>query len=184
MGRPKQLLRLGDRTLIRRAVETALHLPGPVAVVLGAHAAEVRAEIAAEPVLLCANPHWHAGPGGSIREGTKALVAAYPSLAGILVQLCDQPQIPLREYEALRRTFLEPRERPALVASGYAGTVGVPALFPAWVFPEMLTLSDDAGAKALFARHRLLTVAVAIPTAEHDVDTPDDYRRIIDDFLD
>ena len=43
LGQPKQLLALGDKTLLQHAVDTARSLAGsPVAVVLGAHAERIR----------------------------------------------------------------------------------------------------------------------------------------------
>src|SRR5213083_2045528 len=77
MGRPKQLLRMGSISLVRRAVLTVTQtLCSPVVAVIGAHGADVRQEIEDLPVQITENADWQEGMGGSIRAGVRALMDA------------------------------------------------------------------------------------------------------------
>ena len=91
MGSPKQLLRLGGESLVRRAATTALasHC-SPVIVVVGAEAESVTREIEDLPVERVENVHWAEGMGSSIRAGVIAAAATHPPPDAVLVTLADQ----------------------------------------------------------------------------------------------
>src|SRR4030095_16396869 len=92
MGSPKQLLRLGDETLIRRAVRTALASRcARVFVVVGAAAAAVSRDIADLPVETVVNASWGNGMATSIRAGVETVAAAHPRLDAALVPPADRP---------------------------------------------------------------------------------------------
>lgn len=175
MGSPKQLLKWGDSTLIRTIAERALRLDrGPVAVVLGAVVDPIRRALDGLPIDPIFNPEWSRGMGTSVRAGVKGLQGQYPNLSGIFIMLCDQPRIPHERYERLLSTFEASRER--IVAASYGESSGVPAIFPKWAFDEMSQLPDEAGAKKIIARHApSAVVAIDIPEASWDIDTPEDY---------
>jgi molybdenum cofactor cytidylyltransferase len=65
-----------------------------------------------------------------------------------------------------------------MAASGYGGTVGVPALFARPCFTEFADLSPAAGAKQVLTRYPDLVAAVPFPAGECDADTPADYERL------
>jgi molybdenum cofactor cytidylyltransferase len=81
LGRPKQLLKYQGKTLLVRAVETALaSVCRPVLVVLGAGSGQLRGEVSGLDVRILINPDWETGIGGSIRIGVKAVVdLTYPT---------------------------------------------------------------------------------------------------------
>jgi molybdenum cofactor cytidylyltransferase len=147
-----------------------------VAVVLGAHAAEIRGHIDAAPVLIVENRQWADGMGGSLRVGLEALLAARADLDAVIILLCDQPLL----STALVRALIQKREERGnvIVASEYAGMLGVPALFGREVFGDLLALDNSAGAKKVIAAHRAIAVAVSFPEGAIDVDTPDDFQRL------
>ncbi len=178
MGQPKQLLRVGDRTLIRRTVDTVLASPAwPVAVVLGAHAASVRAEIARLPVLVIENQEWAEGLASSIRAGVRVLDAFSLSLDAAVLVLADQPRL---SADSLRRLAETHRRvgRP-IVAAHYAGHPGPPALFARRYFPELLALTGPDGARPLFARHAADLATIPLPELATDLDTPADYEAFL-----
>ena len=57
--------------------------------------------------------------------------------------------------------------------------LGNPVLFAASVFPEMLALGGDRGARALIERDpsRLAIVDIGSPMPQ-DIDTPEDYESL------
>ncbi len=171
MGRPKQLLHLGGRSLLRRAAEAAVAVGGPVVVVLGRDPDAMRPELAGLPLTVVENAGWAAGMGGSIRTG---MAAVDPSARAVVVTLCDQPHVDAAAIRHLIAAF-DAGGRP-MAAAGYAGTVGVPAVFAPAVFDRLRTLDPAAGAKALLSGPDV--TVVALPAAAVDVDTPADYRRL------
>lgn len=177
MGEPKQLLAYGVGTLLHHAIETALTLPGtPITVVLGAHAARIRAQLSDPRVFITENPDWRTGLGGSIRAGLNALLAAHPGLAATIFLLCDQPHISASHLGNLVTTH--ERTGRAIVASEYGGTLGVPALFSRALFPELLALNGIDGARQIIQRHRDLAIGVNFQPGAVDIDTPADYARL------
>ena len=178
MGRPKQLLAWKGKPLLGHALETALHVarPGACVVVGGAYPEEIEAVAASYPgVQTVRNPDWATGMGSSIACGVRALLAATPTLDGILIMLADQPLVQIAQVEALLQAW-ESTEAD-FVAAHYEGQPGVPALFSAPLFPSLLGLQGQAGAKALFKNPALQGILLPMPEAACDLDTPEEWER-------
>jgi molybdenum cofactor cytidylyltransferase len=185
MGRAKQLLEYRGRPLLRHSVEQALGSGcRPVLVVLGAEADACRQAIGDLPVAIAINPDWQEGMGSSIRVGVSALMAQEDSRPepgraadAVVIALCDQPLISSTFFDALVQRYVE--RRAPMVAASYDDRPGVPALFARLLFPRLVALDGAAGAKALLqsAGGHLLTIPA--PHAAVDVDTPDDYARLL-----
>jgi molybdenum cofactor cytidylyltransferase len=177
MGSPKQLLRLGDETLIRRAVRTALASRcARVFVVVGAAAAAVSRDIADLPVETVVNASWGNGMATSIRAGVETVAAAHPRLDAALLTLADQPAI---SVDILDRIIAAGEDAAAgLVACEYAGTLGAPALYARRHFDALRRLRGDRGGKFLLEAHRDTVVRVPFAPAAVDVDTPEDYEAV------
>ena len=182
LGRPKQLLVHEGKTLVRRAAEAAVAAKcGPVVVVLGAQTEAVTAELAGLPVRTVHTADWGAGMGSSLRVGLKALDAEEPAGTGpavdaALVMLCDQLRVDAGHLRTLVETFT--RTRASLVASGYEGTRGVPALFSRALFPELEALAPDQGARGVISRDPSRVVEVALAGGGEDVDTAADLTHL------
>jgi molybdenum cofactor cytidylyltransferase len=179
MGRPKQLLEYGGQPLLRHSVEQALGSRcRPVVVVLGADADACRAAIHDLPVQIVLNHDWAQGMGSSIRAGMSVLAAGESAPEAVLIALCDQPLISSAFLDALVRLHVE--QHAPMVAASYDSRPGVPALFARALFPRLAALDGQAGAKALLQAAdggELLTIPA--PQAAVDVDTPDDYARLL-----
>ncbi|HSV63392.1 MAG TPA: nucleotidyltransferase family protein, partial [Chthoniobacterales bacterium] len=142
LGRPKQLLTFGGETLVRRAVRAAAEAGcDPVIVVVGETSETsdtIRSELAIRDsriasfpapgnevrAMIVENGEWRKGVGTSIRRGLREL----PGFVDAVVLLaCDQPFI---DASVVGRLIAAREEggRP-MVASSYASTLGVPALF-------------------------------------------------------
>ncbi len=178
MGRPKQLLPVGGRTLIRRTVDMVLASDAwPVAVVLGANAAAVRGEVARLPVLVAGNPAWEEGLSSSIRAGMRVLDSFSLSLDAAVLVLADQPNLSADSLRRLAEAHL--REGRSIVAAHYAGHPGSPALFTRRHFAELLALTGPEGARPLFALHAADMATVPCPELATDLDTPADYESFL-----
>ncbi|MHA7633642.1 nucleotidyltransferase family protein [Corallococcus sp. M7] len=173
LGQPKQLLHHEGMSLVRRAAERALAASPVVAVVLGARRDDVAAELDGLSVRCVDNPDWALGQGSSLHAGLRALP---PDVDGALLMLCDQLRVDAAHLRSLIATF--ERTRAPIVASAYAGTRGVPALFSRALFPELEALPPTGGARGLIARDPSRVVEVPLPGGEEDVDTAEDALRL------
>lgn len=175
MGRPKQLLDVQGRPLVRHAAETALDSGlGPVLVVLGAGSRTIAPALDGLPVEIVVNASWPEGLGSSVQAGVRRALAAHPDLPWVVLALADQPGVSaahLRRLAAARRAAGR-----GIVASSGEGAAQPPALFTAAWFPRLLSLTGDAGARSLLRAEaaRLARVPLDQPA---DLDTPDDYAR-------
>ena len=173
-GAAKQLVRVGGRPLMHIIVSRAVELAGhSVTVVLGAHAGELAPLLKHSPAAVAVNRDWSEGIASSIREG----IAHTPATAdGIMIVLADQAAV---TTEDLRRLAGAWRRNPSsIVAAQYAGGVGVPAIFPRWCFRELNELRGDRGAQTLLQRHVDRLVRLAMPSAELDIDRPEDLLTL------
>lgn len=175
MGVPKQLLTYRGRTLVRHAVDAALASTcRPVIIVLGANAEQTQPEVDGLPIQILQNSHWAEGLGSSIRAGCEALMSGAAPPEAVVLALCDQPLVCSDDIDALVAVYRSIK-RP-IIASEYAGTLGVPALFAQPVLPELLHLAGDAGAKQVIQRHLAVVWPVPCPHAAVDLDTLEDYH--------
>ena len=174
-GGCKQLVEVNGASLVRRAVaKLAPLLPlERIGVVVGADWKAVSRELAEWPVNIVHNPHWRQGLASSLKAGINSL---QPECAAALITLCDQPLV---SSQSLRQLLNLWAERPTRIsAARFAGAVGAPAVFPRDFYPELLELEGDAGAKSVLARHPERLVALPIPEAEFDLDTPADLEKL------
>jgi len=180
LGEAKQLVKYRGKTLIRHAAEQALAAGcSPVIVILGAKANECAAELDGESVHLAHNPDWKSGMASSIRAGLEALDRSGSSADAVLFTLCDQPLVTADILEKIIEAHRASGAR--IVASAYGGTLGVPALFSRELFPELLALQGDEGARRVIAAHGDQVVIIANECAAFDIDTPEDRAHLSGD---
>jgi molybdenum cofactor cytidylyltransferase len=180
MGRPKQLLDYHGRPLLRHSVEQALDSHcRPVIVVLGSDAEACAAVLHGLPpiVVTAINEDWMLGMGSSIRVGLAALQERAPDARAVVIALVDQPLITPAFLDRLARVHLD--QEAAMVAASYDDQPGVPALFARSLFPKLAALDVHAGAKALLQGAGSELVTIPAPQAAIDVDTPEDYARLL-----
>jgi len=177
MGRPKQLLDWGGRPLVRAAAEVALAARlSPLLVVVGGAQAEVPAALAGLPLRMVANPEYAAGKSTSLRAGIAALDNAADAA---VVLLGDQPFVTAAIVERIVAEWQS--SGAAIVAPTYAGQRGNPVLFARAVFPELLAIHGDQGARGVLAadHSRIRLVVFDDPRPLADIDTPEDYERLL-----
>jgi molybdenum cofactor cytidylyltransferase len=151
LGTPKQDIVFEGERLLARAERIARAVADEVIVVT--------------PAL---NPEADEGIASSIRTGVR--------LAGddarILILLCDQPLITIEHLRNLLAI-----DAP-IVATGYAGIAGVPAVFAPVLVPELLALRGDCGARVIIEAHRDVTRVVPFGDAAVDIDSEVDLRNL------
>jgi len=114
----------------------------------------------------------------SIRAGVEGLVSATPDVVAAVLLLCDQPHVTARIISGLVAAHRATGS--AVVASTYGGSFGVPALFSRTLFAELARLEGAAGAKSVIKRHASEAHFLPFQGGEVDVDTPDDFARLIE----
>jgi molybdenum cofactor cytidylyltransferase len=178
LGRPKQLLQLDGETLLARIIRVARDAgAAPVLVVLGAHAHEISASVQLHEVTTVLNPDWQEGIASSLCVGLRALLSCVPDAPGVLLLVCDQPRLTATHLRTLTDRFYQ-NSQSAAIASTYSGARGIPAIFPRALFPRLLALSGDKGARGILADPGCPIVEVPFPGGEIDVDSPADLDTL------
>jgi molybdenum cofactor cytidylyltransferase len=176
-GQPKQLLQFQGKPLIRRVVDAASEANCSLVIVVTGNAHdEVKDAIRECDAIVIENKEWKAGIGISIHKGIQYLTDNALNIDAALLLVCDQPFVDanvLRRLIALHSDTAKP-----IVASAYADTVGVPALFHQSIFPELLRLSGDAGAKPIILFNRERVAELPFPLGRIDIDELDDLQSI------
>jgi molybdenum cofactor cytidylyltransferase len=177
LGQPKQLLQYNGRSLLQHSVQAALQSgAGPVVLVTGAYAQQVRSQVQAERVHIVWNEHWQQGIASSITCGLQSLVALVPGVQRAAFMVCDQPFVTASLLQQLLQTSINTGK--SIVASAYGGTVGIPAVFTNSYFNLLLQLTGDEGAKKLMRQHPGDLVTVAFTQGNIDIDTQADYDAL------
>jgi molybdenum cofactor cytidylyltransferase len=175
MGRAKMLMPVDGRAIVRHAVESVLAGGvDSVWVVTGPDVEPVEAALAGLALQIVVNPAPEEGQASSLRAGIAALPA---SVDAVLIALGDQPALAPSIIPALlaaRRT--SPK---LIVAPRYRDGQGNPVVFKREIFPELLRLTGDQGARPIIQKEpaRVEWVELDLPMPP-DVDTPADYEKI------
>ena len=143
-----------------------------VVVVVGAAANDIQERLDGLPnVRTVVNQDWHTGLASSIRTG----LAATNDADGVLITLSDQPLVDSTAIANLIGRFDETHR---IIASQYADTVGVPAIFGKEYIDELKALTGDHGA-GKWIRSRIADVTIVpLEEAAIDIDTPADAARL------
>jgi molybdenum cofactor cytidylyltransferase len=174
MGRLKQLLPYRGEPLLAHAINQARKAGlAPIVVVVGAQADAVRSAIASMEVEIAQNDQWKAGMGTSIAAGVKLT----PPVDAIMLLAGDQPLVTAQHLAAIRNLF-ETTGADA-VAAEYCGTIGVPALFHGTLMERLAELPPSGGAKILLQSPDVRVARYPLPEAAADVDTPEDWQRLL-----
>lgn len=175
MGRPKLLLPWKGETLIHRAARTALAAGlQPVVVVTGAAHPDIQAALADLPVLVVNNPDWESGQSTSLRAGIRALPE---QTRAVLFLLGDQPFVTPELIRCLVATYLQ--TKPVILAPFVGEKRTNPVLFDHSIFDVLCQLQGDAGARSIFDRYPPAALPWPDERLLFDVDTPEDYKRLI-----
>lgn len=176
LGRPKQSLLYKDGTLLNKMVKTAIAADrGPVVVVLGSNAELFLKDC--EGAIPIINENWQNGMAGSICCGLDTLLKTFPSLKGTIISVCDQPYV---TAELLQQLIDKHRQsKLPIIASDYDGIAGTPAFFHYTIFPELMRLEGDKGAKQILQKDKERVGTINFPLGKEDIDTEEDYNRLM-----
>jgi len=182
MGRPKPTLALDGRgdTFLGRIVRTTLTAGLPEIVIVGG--AHLEAARRAWPehdrrVRLLANRNWEQGQLSSLLVGLDA--SALVPIEAAAVTLVDVPLVTADTIARLVRAWRQ--SRAPIVRPARGDEHGHPVIFDCAVFTELRSAQLSAGAKSVVRAHahEILNLPIDDPGAYRDIDTPEDYARVV-----
>ncbi len=177
MGTSKQLLPVGDRPAVVRCLETIVAAAVEDIVMVVAPDGEAVVDLVTPfSVTIARNEQPDSDMAQSVRAGLSAIS---PEATGVCIALADHPLVRPETY----RTLLDchAREPGGIHIPVHGGRRGHPTIFPRPVLEEIAflpTLRDII--EAHFGRVR--SVEVPDPGVALDMDTPEEYRRILERF--
>lgn len=178
LGEPKQLLAFEGGSLLKQAARTALATGlQPIVVVLGANAAKLENELDGMEITIAHNNNWAEGMATSLHCGLEKATALDPALDSLIFMVCDQPYVTAPLLQQL--VSMRASSGKEIVASAYQDNLGTPALFSHRVFPALLELKGDSGARKLLRQYGNEVARVDFPQGHIDIDTPSDYASLI-----
>lgn len=177
LGRPKQLVDWGGQPLLSHVLAEVSAWPAErVVAVLGAAAEEVLEAVEFGDADVVINPEWEEGLASSLRVGLDAL-SRDARIDAAFLALGDQPGVPedvpgrlLAEYRTQRSHAVVPKYR-------YAR--GNPVLADRRLWPRLMSLVGDEGARRLLQAHPEWVTEVWLDTLPpRDVDTEADVVEL------
>lgn len=173
-GATKQVSEFNGVPLVVRAVETAAKVcDGHVVTAVGHDWMSVLALVQSHSGFVVLNDDYEHGLGTSIATAARACRGRADAL---LVLLADQPLVTAQHLQTLVDTWSGAEDE--IVASSYSGTQGPPVLFAHDALSELVDLTGDVGARALFTDTRFRTRTVTFEPAAIDIDRPSDLAAI------
>jgi molybdenum cofactor cytidylyltransferase len=179
MGRAKQMLPLGDSTVLEQTITNVRGAEvDEIVLVLGASAEIIRRQLPfslLEGLKVVVNQAYGEGMSSSLRVGISALDQGSDAA---LIVLGDQPFVRSQTMDQVIRTYL--RGHAQIVIPSFQGSRGNPVLLDRSVFSEVMALEGDIGCRAIFGHHleEIAKVEVEDEGILFDIDDPDDYDRL------
>jgi len=173
MGKLKQLLPLGNTTVLGRAIDnlTASKIED-IIVVLGYGAEDVEKRIDDRPVRIAINPDYRRGMSSSIKVGVEAL---HEDAEAVMLALADQPFIDSSTIDH----FINESQKggKGIIIPTYRGRRGHPVIFSIKYRNELMALEGDVGARDIILTHPedILELPVDCEGVIIDIDTAEDY---------
>jgi molybdenum cofactor cytidylyltransferase len=179
MGEAKQLLRLGESTVLGQTIANVRRSAvDEIVLVLGASAEAIRNQLPAsllQGLKVVVNPAYEQGMASSLRAG---LAALDPQVAATLIVLADQPFVRPETLDQLADRHRHTKAQ--IVIPSYQGVRGNPVLLDRSVFAEVMALEGDTGCRAIFSSHTEHTVRLEVEDEGIllDIDSQEDYQRL------
>lgn len=180
LGRPKQLLDLGGRSVLERVLDTARAASlDEVVVVLGHAAQEIEKAVAfGEGVRVVANPDYLRGQSTSLQAGLRAVTK---EAEAAVILLGDQPDIRLEAIGLVVNAWRAGAG--PIVQASYGGRPAHPTLLAREAWADIEALSGDEGARTFIEAHRNLRMLVEVGgEPPDDIDSEEDYRRALSKY--
>lgn len=177
-GENKLLLEVAGRPMVRHVVEAASE--GGCDSVHVVYSSDAVAAALGDAAYLVHNPDAESGQASSLRVGLQSMPE---DVTAAVVLLGDQPLVGARTVRMLLRAWRREEAR-AAVAASFPEAEGwrPPVVLDRRLWADLYELRGDEGARRLFRGRPELLETVLATGSPHDVDTPEDYARILQLF--
>jgi molybdenum cofactor cytidylyltransferase len=179
LGRPKQLLALGGRTLVEWVIEAALGSElARVVLVLGHEAQAITRALEGrldDPRLdVAINARYLEGMARSLRAGLLRVKDEFPS---VMFLLGDQPFLDSSTIDLLLERFWGSDKE--ICVPLHAGARRNPVIMGNGFYQQLLAIEGDTGARQIIDAHpdHVLFVKLQAPSLFMDIDSEEDLSR-------
>lgn len=180
-GSPKLLEPIGDTTLVAHAAEAALQTGTTLLVVTGSYSDQITEALQGIKAVLVHNSGWQDGMGTSIGIAFKHLLEVAPEeLDAAIVCPADMPLVGAQQFQRLINAHQSAPQ--CIIVSDLGNAQGPPCLFPRQYFDELSRLHGPEGARSVIRQHSSVITSVAMPEAAMDIDTPNDYAKLKNNY--
>jgi CTP:molybdopterin cytidylyltransferase MocA len=183
MGGPKAFLSFGEKSFLEVLIEAVLESSVDGLVVVASRAVEeVLSGNLPEDCCIAVNPDPDSEMLASVRLGLHEARSSF-DLAdddGVMILLCDQPQVSAGTITTCAEAFRLPRRPPGILIATYQGRRGHPAVFRHDLLAKIDPWPPGRRLNELAALHpnEIRELPIATASFPIDVNTPQDYDRL------
>jgi molybdenum cofactor cytidylyltransferase len=173
---PKQLLKWGNDSLVNHVIQIANQSGiNQSYVILGCHSALIKRHIHQQDANILINPDWKDGMSTSIKTGVSEIAKQFDAAFILLV---DQPFISSELLKLMMDRYFTSK---AVITAPRVGQQQCnPVLFSRQLFPDLLKLNDDKGAKCLLSKNPVEWIDWPDERLLLDIDTIEDYQKALE----
>ena len=175
----KPLLPLGDETITDHVIAIFLKNKVDVFLVAGYCHEDLAAGIKNRNITIVFNPDYEKGMFSSIQAGVRRLPPGYQAFFILPVD------IPLVRPETIRQLLNTAAENPnRIIYPVFEGKRGHPPRIPVALSPDILGWKKGGGLKAVLKSHEKMALEVPVTDSNilFDIDTPEDYKELLERF--
>ena len=173
MNSIKQLEKIDNKTLIDISLEKIKSIiPDTIFCVLGANSETIKKGIKTENIKFIINQKFETGLSSSIVAGIQYFKKEQLNFDAVFILLADQPAIEISYLKNMIELF--EKNTDAIIASNYGNKFGVPAIFSAKKFKDLLLIEGDKGAKEFINQRKSEVLCPQKTTNFIDIDTKKD----------
>jgi putative nucleotidyltransferase with HDIG domain len=180
MGQFKPLLLLGKRTIIERVVDLFLESAvKDIHVVVGYRASELSPLLKNKGVACIVNEDFEEGMFSSVVAGVKSLV---PNARAFFVMPVDIPLVRPQTIQSLLQSYK--KRMGEIIYPRFRGERGHPPLISSRLVEGIVSWNGEGGLQSFLERHEKFAVDVAVADEFilFDLDTPEDYQRLLREY--
>jgi len=177
MGSTKQLLPWSGTTILGHIIlQASMSYLDHLVLVLGHKAGQIVSELEFHNFALVFNPEYDKGQSSSLKKGINNLPN---NIQAAIFLLADQPLISFSVIDKIIDTYIQTSS--PLIIPVHKERRGNPVLIDRSIFPRLMRLQGDTGARAIFDEYSDLLLEVDIPDQGIclDIDTWDEYIKML-----
>lgn len=177
MGTDKLALKIGHKTVIEKTLDHLVQSGFEEIIVVTGPENNWQSNLDSKRFRLVNNPDYRNGLSSSLIKGLSKVDARSQ---GVLFALGDQPSILPETYKLLVKTYQNNLK--LVTCPLYRGKRGNPTLFDRRTWPDLMGLSGDRGGRMLLRKlpeHSIDYIETNRREVIIDIDTPDDYRQLL-----